>query len=259
MDTKSRELAEEFEISEELMSKFITRFSPNHVAADKFMENSEVMLFIHIPKTAGVSVGRSLHEAYDYFHGVEWNNIPQSFRKLAQQALYKQTYKPERHVLMGHFGWPEIQMFRNHEIPIKCGTILRDPVARAISNYNYNCSQAHPANEEFRDRFPTLASYVERMPNDVQITQSIGIIGSFKNAMEKYIKYYSFIGVTERLSTSLTHLARSHGLSKLVEHHNNAGPLYKKSEVPQNLIEQILQRSRNDKRIHELMMRLYQE
>lgn len=259
MKIDSKKLAHEFGIPEELMLEFVAKFSPIHVAADRFRANAEVMLFIHIPKTAGVSVGRSLQEAYDHFHSVEWNNIPSSFRKLAQQALYCQTHTPGRHVIMGHFGWPEMQMFRNHEIPMKCGTILRDPVARTISNYNYNCSQAHPSNEKFRNRFPTLASYVDRLPNDIQVTQSIGIIGSFQNAVEKYIRYYSFIGLTEHLSASLKHLARSHGLSKLFEHRKNVGQHYEKSEVPQHLIEQILQRNQNDKRLHELMMRLYQE
>lgn len=257
--TNSSELAEEFGVPEWLMTEFIAKFSPAHVAVGRFRANAEVMLFIHIPKTAGVSVGRSLSAAYDHFHGVEWNNIPQSFRRVAQQALYRQTCTPERHVIMGHFGWPEMQMFRNHDIPMKCGTILRDPVARTISNYNYNCSKAHPTNEQFRNRFPTLTSYVDSLPNDVQITQSVGIIGSFQNAMEKYLKYYSFIGLTEQLAASLKHLARSHGLSKLKEHRQNVGQHNKKSEVSQDLIERILERSQNDKRLHELMMRLYQD
>jgi len=254
----SRKLAQEFGVPSELMSEFISKFSPYVVKPNQFQAASEVMLFIHIPKTAGVSVGRSLQDVYDHFHGVEWNNVGASFRKVAKQALYSQSHTPARHVIMGHFGWPEMQMFRNHEIPMKCGTFLRDPVARTISNYNYNCSDAHPSNEQFIDRFPTLETYVESLENDIQITQSIGIIGSFQNALEKYLKYYSFIGVTEHLAGSLKHLARSHGFAELGEHRKNVGQNRDKNEVPPHLIEQILQRSRNDVRLHELMMRLYQ-
>lgn len=260
IDTKFnvRELAREFRVPVDLMATFADRFAPSCVAADRFRAESEVMLFIHIPKTAGVSVGRSLRDAFDGFYGVEWNDIPKSFRTLAQKALYQQTHRQERYVVMGHFGWPEMQMFRNHDMPLKCGTIFRNPVDRTVSNYNYNCSAAHPANEQFRKRFPTLETYVSTLPNDVQITQSIGLISSFENALEKLIRYYSFLGVTEHLAASLAHLGRSHGLPSLREYRENVGKASSKSALPQPLVDQINARSHNDARIHDLMMRLYQ-
>lgn len=253
----ARQLADEFGVPQALMTAFIDRFAPARVAADQFRASAEVMLFVHIPKTAGVSVGHSLRDAYDHFHGVEWNNIPHSFRQVARDALYRQTRQPERHVIMGHYGWPELQMFRNHDMPLKCGTFLRDPIARTISNYNYNCSEAHPANEQFRNRFPTLESYIQELPNDVQVTQSVGLISSLQNAMEKLVKYYSFIGVTEHLSASLMHLARSHGLAKLREYRKNIGSPTSTSDVAQHLVNQITLRCHNDKRLHDLMLRLY--
>lgn len=252
-----QKLAREFRVPVELMQAFVDRFAPSNVAEDRFRADSEVMLFIHIPKTAGVSVGRSLREAYDFFHGVEWNNIPQSFRQVARNALYRQIHAPERHVIMGHFGWPEMQMFRNHDMPLKCGTFFRDPVDRTISNYNYNCSTVHPANQKFRDRFPTIESYVADLANDVQITQSIGLVSSFENAMEKFIKYYSFIGITEYLPASLAHLAKSHGLKKLKEYRKNVGKTSNREDTPADLINKINQISLTDKKIHDLMTVIY--
>lgn len=255
---KIHQLAQEFGVDPEVMTRFVDRFAPAKVAENRFRQDAEVMLFIHIPKTAGVSVGRSLREAFDRFHSVEWNNIAQSFRHSARQALYQQIHSAQRHVVMGHFGWPEMQMFRNHDMPLKCGTFLRDPVDRTISNYNYNCSAAHPANQQFRNRFPTLQSYVESLPYDVQVTQALGFVSSFENVLDKLMRYYSFIGVTEYLSASLSHLGRSHGLSRLREYRENVGQSRRQNDVPAEIVQQITDRSLTDARLHRLMMQLYQ-
>ncbi|WP_081762268.1 sulfotransferase family 2 domain-containing protein [Paracoccus pantotrophus] len=254
----AKKLAAEFRVSETLMSAFLDKFAPSRVVSDQHKASSEVMLFIHIPKTAGVSVGRSLREAFDRFHSVAWDNIPQSFRTVARSAVYQQTCRDERQVIMGHFGWPEMQMFRNHEMPMKCGTILRHPVARTISNYNYNCSSAHPANEQFRKRYPSLEAYVDDLPSDVQVTQALGFINSFENALEKLVRYYSFLGVTEHLSASLAHLGRSHGLQKLREYRENVGVKRGDKKISSEIVKKIEARSHNDKRLHDLIMRLYQ-
>jgi Sulfotransferase family len=252
-------LAREFRVPEPLMDAFVNRFAPARVALGKYHAVSEVMLFIHIPKTAGVSVGQTLQDSFDRFHGVEWNDIPNSFRNLSRYALYHSSRADERHVIMGHFGWPEMQMFRNHELPLKCGTFLRDPVARTISNYNYNCSTAHPAHENFVQRFPTLETYVDQIPIDVQITQALGFISSLENALEKLVRYYSFLGVTEKLSASLVHLEKSHGFSQMQEYRKNVGQAADRAEVSPTLVQKIRSRSHNDMRLHDLVMRLYQD
>lgn len=252
-------LAREFRVSEVLMDAFVNRFAPACVDPGKYHAASEVMLFIHIPKTAGVSVGQTLQGAFDHFHGVEWNDISNSFRSQSRHALYQSSRADERHVVMGHFGWPEMQMFRNHELPLKCGTFLRDPVARTISNYNYNCSTSHPAHESFIQRFPTLDSYVDQIPVDVQVTQALGFVSSLENALEKLIRYYSFLGVTEKLSASLTHLGLSHGFSRMQEYRKNVGRTTNQAEIPLEVVSKIKRRSYHDMRLHDLVMRLYQE
>lgn len=251
------ELAQEFGVSEALMRRFIEAFSPNFVPENYYYETADTMLFIHIPKTAGVSVGRSFKESFDVFYSIKWDNIPNSFRAETRQAIYCQTQGNRRQVIMGHFGWPEMQIWRNHEMPMKCGTIFRDPVTRAISNYNYNCSTAHPAHESFRDKFPTLDSYIQKMPIDVQLTQAIGLVNSFENALTKLTNYYTFLGVTEHLSASLAHLRRTHGLPDLKEYRENVGKKTAGQEALGKQRQAIEDRSYNDLKIHKLLMRIY--
>lgn len=256
-DLDAGRLAHEFDVSEAIMARFIDRFAPHRVAPDTHRAAADTMLFIHVPKTAGVSVGKSLREAFDQFHGVEWDNIPQSFRKITREALYIQTRGRKRQVIIGHFGWSQVQMWRNNEIPLKCGTIFRDPVARIVSNYNYNCSSAHPGREKFREKFPTLDAYAWQIPLDVQLTQAIGLIDSFETALTKFVRHYTFLGVTEHLSASLRHLGRSHGLSDLREYRENVGLASAPDVVSPELRTRIERRSHNDQKLHRLLSRLY--
>lgn len=253
----ARALAEEFGVSDEVMAEFIGRFAPAQVAPRHFAAHSDTMLFVHIPKTAGVSVGQSLQEAFDRFHGVEWSEIAKSFRQATRQAVYRQTQEASRQVIMGHYGWPELQLWRNHEMDMKCGTIFREPVARTVSNYFYNLSDAHPGHENFRTRFPTLESYVAKQPYDVQLTQAIGFVDSFENALRKFIRYYTFLGITEQLSASLTHLSRSHGLKELREYRKNVGKAGEKGDIDPDIKRRIEAVSHNDAKIHRLLSRLY--
>ena len=251
-------LAEEFGTSQETMQSFIDRFAPSRVAENHFRATADCMLFVHIPKTAGVSLGSSLRDAFDTFRGVEWNNVHQSFRHASRHATYMQTRNQNRQVIMGHFGWPELQIWRNHELPLKCGTVFRDPIARAVSNYNYNCSDAHPDRENFMKLFPEMKTYLASIPVDVQLSQAIGWVDSFETVMRKLLAHYTFIGITEKLSDSLQHLGRSHGLPNLREYRKNVGKKKASTELADSAREVIVRRSYNDLKIHKLITRLYE-
>ena len=243
------------------LAAFRARFDPAETPAGAHEDAADVVLFVHIPKTAGMSVGRALRERFDVFHPIDWANIPASFRARTRDALYLRTdERPRRQVIMGHFGWPEIQFWRNQELPLKAASIIRDPVARFVSNFNYNRSEAHPAHQAFRERFPDLQSYVGQLPRDMQLNMLIGAFWSFDHALELQTTYYSFLGATERLGPSLEHFSRSHGLSGgLTEHRENVGarPVEEAPEIPASVRDAVLERSRNDLRLHELVLSLY--
>lgn len=159
---------------------------------------------------------------------------------------------------MGHFSWAEIQYWRNQELPIQCATIIRDPLARFVSNYNYNCSNAHPANAQFRERFPTMADYACHLPNDYQLYTMVGAFFDFDHALQMLTKYYSFIGLTEHLGKSLTHFQKSHGLTKqLEEHRENRAKIPPKEEIPAAVRKIVEEKSQNDTRLHNLVRDFY--
>ncbi|APG49353.1 Sulfotransferase family protein (plasmid) [Phaeobacter porticola] len=239
---------------------FEARFSPRLVAAETYHDPNDVILFMHIPKTAGMSVGKALQEAFDIFHPVSWENTNQSFRNKTRKALYRRSdaANPCRQVLMGHFAWSDVMYWRHQELPLKCATIIRDPLDRFVSNYRYNTSDKHPQHEAFAARYPTLESYARVLPYDYQLSLMAGAFYSFDHALEKLNAAYSFIGVTEHLGASLQHFRRSHGLAELTEHRENTGNQAKAAEdIPDAVRNIVGEKSRNDARLHQLARRCY--
>lgn len=258
MNTKLdiKTLAEEYRVDEGAMRAFVNRFAPSKVAAGQYAHHSDIMLFVHIPKTAGVSVGESFQEAFDTFHGVLWNEVTNSFRDATHRAIAEQAKSDIRQVIMGHYGWGELRIWLNHEMDLKCGTVFREPVSRLISNYQYNMSDKHPAREQFAAKFPTLESYVRAAGPDIQVRQALGLSSSFQNILEKLTRHYTFLGTTEQLSASLAHLVRSHGLRPMREHKKNVGKS-EKPELDSELMAIVRRKCANDAAIHELVSRLY--
>lgn len=242
----------------ELVERFRDRFAPDRVPAGRFADDNDVVLFVHIPKTAGMSVGKALNGAFDVFHGVAWDRIGPAFRDATRTACYQRTLSPRRQVIMGHFGAPEIRIWERHRLPVKAAAIVREPVARFASNYNYNCSPRHPDHENFRRRFPTMDAYAEALPYDFQLSRLVGIVWSFEHALERLMEWYSFLGVTERLSASLDHFGRSHGLGGLAEYRINVSERPTDPDaVPPQVRRIVLEKSRNDLRLHALLSDLF--
>lgn len=245
-------------MTQDNLSAFQARFNPAKVAANAFQTDNDVILFLHIPKTAGMSVGKTLQHAFDQFHPIAWENVGKSFRFRTRKALYDRSCNTCRQVLMGHFSWADIQYWRNQELPIQCATIIRDPLDRFVSNYNYNCSDAHPGSAEFCERFPTMEDYAHQLPNDYQLYTMIGAFFDFDHALKLLTKYYSFIGVTEHLGASLAHFQTSHGLEKtLREHRENKGQIPPQAEILDSVRQIIGAKSRNDLRLHRLVRDFY--
>lgn len=245
-------------VDPDTLDAFKARFSPKQVAEGAYTDPNDILLFVHIPKTAGVSLGKSMQDAFDTFLGVNWQNPRDSFQKLTRKSLYNRMQEPQRQVIAGHFGWHELIIWRRNELPIKAISVIRDPFERFVSNYNYNCSEKHPENARFREQFPTLKDYAASLQTDVQLRQLIGLFYSFDHALEKLTRYYSFIGVTEKLEASLRWLSKSHGLKDMSEHHMNTAMAPRgDTEFDPELRQMVMDKSINDARLHQLLMSFY--
>lgn len=142
--------------------------------------------FFHIPKCAGTSVWASLYDIYGTRH-VYLVNSERTRRKFA-------AFPPEtRHSYSAVGGHAPLAYFRQHlgemERYHKIVT-LRDPIDRAISEYNYIRAQAaHPRHAEVMPQsLKEYATYTLRP--DRQVALLTGRVDNVEGAIETVTKFF---------------------------------------------------------------------
>lgn len=244
------------DVDPDLLAAFKAKFDPSRTDAGAFATPDEIMLFVHIPKTAGMSLGLTLQKAYDVFRPVAWDRVVESFDEETRAAYADRSVG--RQVVIGHYGWPRIAELKAAGLPVQAGSFLRDPAARLASNYDYNCSPAHPWHADFRAQYPTFDAYIEGFQPNFQCMKLGGEEATLPQVIETLVTDYTFLGLTEAFGASLRHLGRSHGLAGLTEFTQNRAP----NDSPRTRItraarERIYARHGDDLRLVRLLKDLY--
>jgi hypothetical protein len=171
-------------------------------------------LFVHVPKTAGSSLNGELvpilapshHLLIDYdmigrrsYHDMMDAAVD---RFIAEAAVRNFNYCTG-HILASHTE--RIAAALPHVRPF---TLLREPVARFISDYRYQCSGLHPGNEGFLARYPTIDAYLNArnecnklaghlVPRDLQRA------GCASTCVDYILSHYDLVGLQEQYALSL--------------------------------------------------------
>lgn len=112
----------------------------------------DCIVHCHVPKTAGVSFYEPFKAHFKSFH-VDHKDIPGSIRSYFGDVRDKKCQ-----FYTGHFSTYEIlDHIPEERIVVAC--VIRDPIDRLVSHYNYNSSPAHTWYEDFRRRFPDFESF----------------------------------------------------------------------------------------------------
>jgi hypothetical protein len=246
-------------VSDKVMARFCGQFDPALVEPDRFRDPEGVFHAVHLPKTGGMSLGKSLAGAMG-FHAVPWFDTRGSFLPLDAQAREAAQMGAGPQVVMGHFGWGELVDLIKAGRSLHAMACVRDPVARLVSNFDYNRSIAHPNFEDFRAKNPSFEIYVSRQALNPQLKQLIGHRPDFELTLAALSTHYSFLGVAEAMGAGLAHLQRSHGLSGLLEHRQNAAisrGQTQSTQVTPEFHAKIYQAHFEDLRLHLLLSKLY--
>jgi hypothetical protein len=161
-------------------------------------------LFLHVPKTAGSSFSSelsALRPPYRNIH-IDYHNRSEPFADQLQRAV--DTFIADaKHVrFRSASGHLELQHARqiSDAIPgCKLVTLVRDPVARIVSDYRYQRTGAHPPYREFIAKHPTLMSYVaSRGAQDKMFGYLSGDKTlSFEKGYRSILETFAFIGLVE--------------------------------------------------------------
>ena len=166
------------------------------------------LIFIHLPKTAGTSLRRTIQKNYrsrelffvynrnPKFHPMDelWGFDPEDFEK----------YK----IIMGHFPFSrKLFPFEDRRFI----TLVRDPVQRAVSYYRHVMGR-----DEWRGREISLHEYMETS-DDIQFqNHQVRLLSGMKRnpitdrhlekAIENIEKYFLYAGTSERFTHAVDHL-----------------------------------------------------
>jgi hypothetical protein len=182
--------------------------------------------FSHIPKTAGSSLIASLSTLRAPYHNIAVRNYATNkagFREQEWEAVgefvdsQKSAWPDTRcRSFSGHMRRAHIEYIRTELPDTRFFTLLREPVARVVSDYRYCLTPSHPTHEDFAAQFPTITDFI-RHPKGQNVT-SLYLAPKLDTAdsvVESVLQGFEFIGVMELYDVSMSMIFQLMGLTHI--------------------------------------------
>ena len=171
---------------------------------DAERDEDALWLFIHVPKTAGSSLSNELARARKPYRNIHIDyskpQVPhdQQLQAAVDDFIASAKVKPHRSA-SGHITMKHAQQIKAAIPNTKFVTVIRDPVARVISDFRYQRTPAHPPYQDFIRRFPTIWDFIEHGPSRNKIARHLA--PEFRAPPEQVVAdvtgAMSFIGAVE--------------------------------------------------------------
>jgi hypothetical protein len=182
--------------------------------------------FSHLPKTAGSSLVASLVAHRAPYYNIRVKNYATSnagFREQEWEAVrefadIQRSAPPDARCrsFSGHMRRPHIDFIRDELPGTRCFTLLREPVARVISDYRYCLTPTHPAHEQFAAQFPTILDFVRHPMGQNGMSKRLAVKWDTVEAvLDAVLHGYEFIGIMELYDVSLSMIFRLMGLTHI--------------------------------------------
>lgn len=169
-----------------------------------------LILFHHIPKTAGSSLSVELSHHLSPYHNIEVDytnprlDYISDMNAAVENFISLHNSKPFNSA-SGHLLPHNVQRIREAVPDVRVFTFLRNPLERYISDYRYQCSKLHPPHTEFLAEYPSISHYLDNPISHNTMTKLM--LGNIHNLTPKQIlrsvqEKYDFIGIVERYEES---------------------------------------------------------
>jgi hypothetical protein len=218
---------------------------------DRNFDPEALWLFVHIPKTAGSSLAneiarlrrpyRNIHVDYedkDTPHEKQMQAAVDAFIRDAQEKRFRSA--------SGHITAQHARQIREAVPNTRLVTVLRDPVARVISDYRYARTPSHPPYQDFIRRFPTINHYVESRNSQNKMVKHLG-----SGKPSEVFEEFTFLGALELYPMSFNILFRLMGENVMPQLHERKteGTANNKVELTPELTREIKDANAEDVRI----------
>ncbi|MGK7863314.1 hypothetical protein [Falsiroseomonas sp. E2-1-a4] len=202
------------------------------------------LIFVHLPKTGGFALHAALERA------LPAGSVLRIGDSAAQQefaAMSPEQVAPYS-MVSGHFTFEEAQA--RARPGARFATLLRDPVARLLSAFNYMSTwQEHPLHASFRDR--GFADFIADSSQELAAEACRQLTGrdTAAEAIPILETCYALVGTTARLPDVSHHLHQWLGLAPQVPERENVTAGQGRVSLTSETCEQLLELTREDRKL----------
>jgi hypothetical protein len=220
---------------------------------------SALWFFVHIPKTAGSSFRNEMVEALAPSFNLRVDARDPTLsaeerRRIALDELISSHATRGYRFASGHVSFAEALRLRESIADVRFMTMLRDPVARVVSQYRYFRSAANPHHQQVIERYPDFDAFLADDDNsDVMFRYLAPEPDSTVPATVDCIeRSFAFVGLLERLPFSFRLLSAVLGEDLRPSVHVRRTEESEKNRLTldESLVRRIRQRNRRDMELY---------
>ena len=184
-------------------------------------------MFVHVPKTAGSSMQTEMTAIHAPNANIEidYTETTKTYKVLFDEAVARfieQHRQTPFKFATGHVQARHTELIRKSIPEVRVFSMLRNPIARIISDYRYQRSTMNLARDAFIANTPDFATYVARpfVHNKTAIAlvpRPIVDAGDGPAAVDYVMKNYAFIGLQEMYPLCLRALTTLMGQPRSAE------------------------------------------
>lgn len=201
-------------------------------------------MFVHIPKTAGLSLHTALENIYGKESTLRVGNEDdlQRLRQLPDGQVIDKTF------LSGHFFYNDIKNRCRQDAMLI--SILRDPIKRILSNYNYITNwEKHPLHDQTMRQTFSEHVHANRYFFRGLCCRQLSGIPTADAAIAIIQSRYALIGTTEHLSAFTSALSRIIGEKVTQERTNVSQGQGPKIDLSSDLCQALLEITDEDRKL----------